>query len=234
MKNKIRLSIIVPVFNEEKTILSILQKMSVLKNDAEIEIIIINDGSTDNTQKILEKNTKLYTKLINLSKNSGKGKAVIEGLKSANFEYVVFQDADLEYDPFDLKMFLTKIEKYNADLVIGSRFIGNQRSVLNFWHMVGNKFITILFNILNNTTFSDIYCCYIVYKKNNLMVEKLKSFKWGQHAEILTFLMKNSKKIYEIGINYDARRYDEGKKIRYYHVFSVVYWILITRFKTLF
>ncbi len=234
MKNKISLSVIIPVFNEEKTILKILQKIHILKDYADIEIIIINDGSTDDTLMILENNKELYTKLISLSKNSGKGKAVIEGIKSANFEYIAFQDADLEYDPFDLKMFLTKIKEYDADLVLGSRFIGNQRSVLNFWHMVGNKFITILFNILNNTTFSDIYCCYIVYKKQNLLANKLRSFKWGQHAEILTYLVRNSNKIYEIGINYDARKYDEGKKIRYYHVFSVVYWIIITRFKTIF
>lgn len=230
----ISLSIIVPVYNEEKTIIRILEKLKILKSVCDLEIIIVNDGSSDNTKKILEDNKNLYSQAVHIGKNLGKGKAVIEGLKKSSFNYIVFQDADLEYDPEDLKMFIAKINNSNADLIMGSRFIGNERSVLNFWHMVGNKLITLIFNLLNNTTFSDIYCCYLLYKRENLNVNKLKSFKWGQQAEILTHVVKNSKKIYEIGINYDARKYEDGKKIRYYHVFSVIYWIVVTRIKTIF
>lgn len=230
----ISLSIIVPVYNEEKTIIRILEKLKILKSVCDLEIIIVNDGSSDNTKKILEDNKNLYSQTVHIDKNLGKGKAVIEGLKKSSFNYIVFQDADLEYDPEDLKMFIAKINNSNADLIMGSRFIGNERSVLNFWHMVGNKLITLIFNLLNNTTFSDIYCCYLLYKRENLNVNKLKSFKWGQQAEILTHVVKNSKKIYEIGINYDARKYEDGKKIRYYHVFSVIYWIVVTRIKTIF
>ncbi len=230
----ISLSIIVPVYNEEKTIIRILEKLKILKSVCDLEIIIVNDGSSDNTKKILEDNKNLYSQAVHIHKNLGKGKAVIEGLKKSSFNYIVFQDADLEYDPEDLKMFIAKINNSNADLIMGSRFIGNERSVLNFWHMVGNKLITLIFNLLNNTTFSDIYCCYLLYKRENLNVNKLKSFKWGQQAEILTHVVKNSKKIYEIGINYDARKYEDGKKIRYYHVFSVIYWIVVTRIKTIF
>ena len=232
MNNKITLSIIIPVFNEERTVVQLLKNVSYISKYYQTEIIVINDGSNDNTKNEILKNKKYYNKFIDLKKNKGKGKAVIEGLKSATYEYVVFQDADLEYDPKDLISFLKKISNNQADLILGSRFIGGQRSVLHFWHMLGNKFITLLFNLLNNTTFSDIYCCYMLYKRNNLNIERLKSFRWGQQAEILTYVVQKSKKIYEIGISYDARRYQDGKKIRYFHVFSVVYWIVITRMKT--
>ena len=117
---------------------------------------------------------------------------------------------------------------------MGSRFIGINRSVLNFWHMVGNKMITFLFNFLNNTTFSDIYCCYCLFERKNLQVEKLKSNGWGQQAEILTYLVKNSSKIYEVAVNYNGRTYSEGKKIRYIHAIDVIYWILITKLKVIF
>ena len=212
VNNKITLSVIIPVYNEENTIVQLLKNVSCLSSHCKIEIVVINDGSTDATEIKLKKNKNLYNKLINLKKNKGKGKAIIEGLKCASSDYIVFQDADLEYNPQDLIFFIDKIKINDADLIMGSRFIGNQRSVLHFWHMLGNKFITIIFNLLNNTTFSDIYCCYMFYKRKNLDVSELRSFRWGQHAEILSFVVKKSKKIYEIGINYDARKYQDGKK----------------------
>ena len=223
-----------PVYNEENTILESLKKIKILEPNADLEIIVINDGSTDKTKTILEKNSNLYNTLINLKNNYGKGKAVIEGLKKSKSKYIVFQDADLEYDPKDLKKFIIKVESLNADLVMGSRFIGDERSVLHFWHMLGNRIITLIFNFLNNTTFSDIYCCYMLFKKSSLNVDKLKSFKWGQQAEILTYVVNKSKKIYEIGVSYNARNYKDGKKIRYYDVFNVIYQILLTRIKVIF
>ena len=223
-----------PVYNEENTILESLRKIKFLEPNADLEIIVINDGSTDKTKTILEKNSNLYNTLINLKNNYGKGKAVIEGLKKSKSKYIVFQDADLEYDPKDLKKFIIKVENLNADLVMGSRFIGDERSVLHFWHMLGNRIITLIFNFLNNTTFSDIYCCYMLFKKSSLNVDKLKSFKWGQQAEILTYVVNKSKKIYEIGVSYNARNYKDGKKIRYYDVFNVIFQILLTRIKVIF
>ena len=234
MSEKITLSIIMPVYNEENTILESLKKIKILEPNADLEIIVINDGSTDKTKTILEKNSNLYNTLINLKNNYGKGKAVIEGLKKSKSKYIVFQDADLEYDPKDLKKFIIKVESLNADLVMGSRFIGDERSVLHFWHMLGNRIITLIFNFLNSTTFSDIYCCYMLFKKSSLNVDKLKSFKWGQQAEILTYVVNKSKKIYEIGVSYNARNYKDGKKIRYYDVFNVIYQILLTRIKVIF
>ena len=228
------LSIIIPVFNEETTILEILNRVNVLKKNCQIEVIVINDGSNDNSKKIIESNRQYYSKFIDLKKNSGKGKAVIEGIKSCTSDYILIQDADLEYNPQDIVNFIEENNKNNFDIIMGSRFIGNKRTVLHFWHMLGNKFITFLFNFLNNTTFSDIYCCYCMLKKDLINVKKLNCYGWGQQAEILTYAVNNKTKIFEIGVNYHGRNYDEGKKIRYYDVFSVIYWIIFTRIKKIF
>ena len=228
------LSIIIPVFNEETTILEILNRVNELKKNCQIEVIVINDGSNDNSKKIIENNSQCYSKFIDLEKNSGKGKAVIEGIKYCTSDYILIQDADLEYDPQDIINFIEENSENNFDIIMGSRFIGNKRTVLHFWHMLGNKFITFLFNFLNNTTFSDIYCCYCMFKKDLVNVKKLKCYGWGQQAEILTYAVNNKTKIFEIGINYHGRNYDEGKKIRYYDVFSVIYWIIFTRIRKLF
>ena len=231
---KINLSIVVPIFNEEKTVLKILTKIRELNKICDLDIIVVDDCSTDNSRNILKENKSLYSKSIFLDKNQGKGKAVIEGIKNSNGDYIVIQDADLEYDPVDLKDFISNIEKNKSDLIMGSRFIGRRRSVLHFWHMAGNKFITLLFNLLNNTTFTDIYCCYCMFKKNLIDVDNLKCKGWGQQAEILTYVVSKKSKIFEIGINYHGRTYTEGKKIRYYDVFSVIYWIVSTKIKKYF
>ena len=233
MKN-ISIGIIIPVYNEEKTLLKILKKVNELKNVCNLEIIVIDDYSTDLSKEIIINNKVLYSQSIFLKKNYGKGKAVIEGIKLCKSDFIIIQDADLEYNPDDINKFIKLLKNSNADLIMGSRFIAEQRSILHFWHMLGNKFITLLFNILNNTTFTDIYCCYCLFKKNVIDPEKLKCYGWGQQAEILTYAVKKSNKIYEIGINYDARNYDEGKKIKYYDVFSVVYFIIKTKIKSIF
>ena len=233
-KDFINLSIIIPVYNEENTLLDVLKNIKKLKNFCNLEIIVVNDGSTDKTSKVIEDNKELFTKSINLNKNLGKGKAVIEGLKNCNLDYVLVQDADLEYDPLDIKEFIFQIENFKFDIILGSRFISNNRTVLNFWHMAGNKFISLLFNIINNTTFSDIYCCYLMFKRKDIEVNNLKSFGWGQQAEILTFVTNKNSKIFEIGVRYHGRSYAEGKKIKYYDVFSVIYWILITKIRKFF
>ena len=227
-------SIIVPVFNEEKTIITVLKKINEIKKSLNLEIVIINDGSTDNSKKLIDQNIKYFDKVKHLKKNLGKGKAIIEGLKISSMDHVFFQDSDMEYDPIDLIKFIKIAENYNADLIMGSRFIASKRSVLNFWHMLGNKFITFLFNFLNNTTFTDIYCCYCFFEKKNLPISKLQSSGWGQQAEILTYLSNNSKKIIETSVSYISRKYSEGKKIRYYHIFEVIYWIVFSKMKILF
>ena len=188
------LSIIIPIYNEEKTILEILNKINELKKLCNLEIIVVNDGSIDNSTKIITKNSQLYSKFIDLKNNYGKGKAVIEGLKNCSSEYVLVQDADLEYDPNDIVSFIEENNNHNYDIIMGSRFIGNKRTVLHFWHMLGNKFITFLFNFLNNTTFSDIYCCYLMFKIELIDIKKLKCNGWGQQAEILTYAVNKKAK----------------------------------------
>ncbi len=228
------LSIIIPVYNEEKTLLNVLNKVKKLHTICDLEVIIVNDGSSDKSKEIIDNNENLFSKAIHLKKNSGKGKAVIEGIKNCNLDYILIQDADLEYDPNDIKVFLEENKRFNYDLIMGSRFIGTRRSVLHFWHMLGNKFITFLFNLLNNTTFTDIYCCYCMFRRNSINVENLKCNNWGQQAEILTYVVNKNSKIFEIGVNYHGRTYNEGKKIRYYDVFSVIYWIFATKIKKYF
>jgi len=223
-----RLSILVPVFNEENTILNILEEIKAQNFDTfEYEIIVINDGSTDNTYDLLKKNPDLYNNLVSLAVNSGKGAAVIKGLEEATGDYVIFQDADLEYNPRDYFKIISVIEKYGAEVVIGSRFLSPEYTrVHNFTHKIGNKFITTLFNILNNTTFTDIYSCYLCFKKSALDINKLKSKGWEQHAEILCNVVKKSNIYYEVPISYSGRSYEEGKKIKGRHVVKVILMII--------
>ena len=206
------ISIIIPVFNEEKTVKKILTKIYSLKSKADLEIIVVDDGSIDNTKKIIDENSNLYDKVLHLERNFGKGRAIIEGLKISTMDYVFFQDADLEYEPSDISNFIEIVRNFESDLVMGSRFTANKRSVLNFWHMLGNKFITFIFNLLNNTTFTDIYCCHCLFTRKNLNINNLKSFGWGQQAEILTYLVNSSFKIYETSVNYDGRKIFRRKK----------------------
>jgi glycosyltransferase involved in cell wall biosynthesis len=229
IKNKI--SIIIASYNEEKTIIEILNRLkNTKKNNYEYEVIVVNDGSTDNSLKLLEQNSNLYNKLINLENNKGKGFAVKEGLKIASGDYIIFQDADLEYDPNDINDFCEMYDKFDADLIIGSRVrYKNYTRSHNFFNLIGNKLITFIFNLIHNCTFTDIYSCYLSYKKNLLNPLELKTSGFEQQAEILGKLMKKTKINFEIPINYCGRDISEGKKIKFYHIFSVIYQIIKTK-----
>tara|TARA_B110000483_G_scaffold205822_1_gene249701 strand:+ start:775 stop:1479 length:705 start_codon:yes stop_codon:yes gene_type:complete len=230
-KNIILLSIIVPLYNEENTILKVLKKLSKLKETYNnIQIIVINDGSKDNSQIILDNNSWFYDELIINSTNEGKGNAVKKGLALAKGQYITFQDADLEYDPIEFIKFIKLINNFSPDLIIGSRlnFADYSRSH-NIFNKYGNQFITFIFNILYNTTFTDIYSCYACFKKNLLDNEIVKTNGFEQHAEILCKVVKNGKIFYEVPINYNGRSHEEGKKIKFYHIFSVIYQILVGR-----
>ncbi len=228
-----KFSIIVPVYNEGSTILTVLQKLNTLKEYYQnIQIIVINDGSKDNSLEILENNKSLFDTLINNSINKGKGNAVKKGLEVADGDYITFQDADLEYDPNDFKKFLNLINKVEPDLIIGSRFNYADYSRSHYFlNKIGNKLITFLFNIIYDTTFTDIYSCYACFRKDLLINENLKTDGFEQHAEILCKVVKNGKKFYEVPINYNGRSHEEGKKIKFYHIFSVIYQILVGKFK---
>ena len=227
-----KISIIVPVYNEEKTVAQVLKRLSNTKvEDVEYEIITINDGSTDGSKELLEKNKNYITTLIHNERNSGKGFSVREGLKVATGEYILFQDADLEYDPIEFKKFIKVCNDFDADVVIGSRFNYSEYTRShNILNKVGNKILTLTFNIIYNTTFTDIYSCYLCYKRKLVDPNKLKTNGFDQHAEILSEAVKKGKKYFEVPISYNGRSHEEGKKIKFYHFFSVIYRIILNRF----
>ncbi len=228
----IKLSIIIPAYNEENTIIELLQKVKEVNiKGVEFEIIVIDDYSKDNTLSLLLQNQNLYTHLIKLEKNSGKGAAVKMGLLKASGEYILFQDADLEYDPNDYVKMVEPVQKFKADVVIGSRLAASQLTrVYYFWHKLGNKFLTLIFNIINNTTFTDIYSCYLLFKADLIEPQKLVTEGWEQQAEILSKIVAKGKSFYEVPINYYGRTYEEGKKIRAHNGISVLLTIFIKKF----
>jgi glycosyltransferase involved in cell wall biosynthesis len=227
------LKILIPVYNEEKTIIKILEKISVsceqIKN---YEVIVVDDGSTDQTNNQLLSHSNLYSSLLTLPQNRGKGYAIIKGLENVNQGFVLIQDADLEYDPSEIPNLWDEIKKNSAEVLLTSRLSGSKTTRVHyFWHKVGNRIITLFFNICNNTTFTDIYSGYLIFDISKINLSKLRFFGWGQQAEILTYLVKNSTKIYETPISYYGRTYEEGKKIRFTSVFKVFMAIIITRFR---
>ncbi len=221
-----KLSVLIPVYNEEATIIPILEAIK-RNGNIECETIVIDDCSTDSSSNLLRENKHLYHKYIRLEKNSGKGAAIKEGLKSASGDYVIFQDADMEYDPAEYVKMLKPVELFQADVVMGSRFLApDYTRVAYFWHKVGNRFITFLFNVINNTTFTDIYSCYLLFKRELLIPDRLETEGWEQQAEILSRIAKKAVNIYEVPITYHGRTYEDGKKIRAHHTIAVIFAIL--------
>lgn len=231
--NKKKLTIIVPVYNEEETILETLHRIKATKDDrVNYETIVVNDGSTDNTLNLLNSNTDLYEYLINGEKNLGKGNAVRKGLEISTGDYVIFQDADLEYDPLDFKYFIDIILKFNADVIIGSRFkYSKYMRSINILNRAGNYLLTFLFNIFYNVTFTDICCCYLCFKRELLDFNSLKTNGFDQHAEILCKIIKKGKIFFEVPTNHNARTKLEGKKIRFYHIFPLILRIVVERIR---
>ncbi len=226
-----KISVIVPVFNEEKTIIQLLRKVKNQNTENfSLEVIVVNDCSTDQSGELIENNKELYSLYIELPKNIGKGGAVREALISATGEYVLFQDADLEYNPEDYKNIFAAIKEYNPDVVIGSRFLSPKYTRVHYYfHKVGNKLITFLFNVLYNTTFTDIYSCYLCFRRELIDPKKLKSNGWDQQAEILASVIKKTDIHYEVPISYSGRTFDEGKKIKGRHIFKVIIMIFKKR-----
>jgi glycosyltransferase involved in cell wall biosynthesis len=230
-----RVSIIVPVFNEEKTILQILEKVAAQRVDGvEFEVVVVDDGSRDGTAARLEERPDLYSRFVRRPHNGGKGAAVTDGLRVATGDYILFQDADLEYDPADYARLVQPALDHQADVVMGSRFLAPQYTrVFYFWHRLGNAVITQFFNMLNNTTFTDIYSCYLMFRRSLIDPEQLRTNGWEQQAEILTKAVQGSRVFYEVPISYHGRTYDEGKKIRARHAVAVLITIARQRFALL-
>jgi len=228
----ITVSILVPAYNEEATIIEILQAVHSQKVDGvTFEVIVIDDGSKDQTVELLEAHPGLYSKLIKQPCNGGKGAAVKAGLKEATGDYILFQDADLEYDPVDYKKLMLPVLRFDADVVMGSRFLAPEFTrVSYFWHKMGNYLITFVFNILNNTTFTDVYSCYLMFRRTLVEPNRLTTEGWEQQAEILSKAVGAGKSFYEVPISYQGRTYEEGKKIRAHHAVSVIWTIIRMRF----
>ncbi|MDC0216472.1 glycosyltransferase family 2 protein, partial [Candidatus Pelagibacter sp.] len=196
------------------------------------EIIIIDDGSTDGTVEILnEKLSDKVKKIIYLEKNTGKGHAIKEGLKYANGEVIIIQDADLEYDPKDYEKLVSPFHENDADVVYGSRFIDNKkRRIIYFVHTVANKLLTFIVNCLLNLNFTDVETGYKAFKTEILKEISLKEKGFGFEIEVTFKLAKKNYKFYEVGVSYSGRSYEEGKKIQKKHFFEAIYCMFKYRF----
>lgn len=233
MKKNFRLSVIIPAYNEAKTIECVLLSVRNQKIDfVEIEIVVVNDGSTDATSHILKSHPELYDKFVDLEINQGKGGAVRAGILAATGDYILFQDADLEYDPAEYSKLLFPVLQFNADLVMGSRMLAPLYTRVHyFWNKLGNNLITFIFNISFNMTFTDIYSCYLLFRRSLIDPENLLANDFSQQAEILSKCVNRGKVFYEVPISYHGRTVAEGKKIRPHHVFGVLWQIVYWRFR---
>ncbi len=228
------LSIIIPAFNEEKTIHLILNKIknTQLISGFQKEIIVVNDCSKDNTAKVLEDyitaNPDLKMRLIQHEINKGKGAAIHTGIKEAGGDYIVIQDADLEYDPEEFNLLLKPVLVDNADVVYGSRFMGSQpHRILFFWHSIGNKVLTFLSNMFTNLNLTDMETCYKLFRSGVIKNIQLQETRFGFEPEVTAKIARIPNiKIYEVGISYYGRTYEEGKKIGWRDGFRAIYCIL--------
>lgn len=231
-----KLSIIIPVYNEEKTVLPILNKVTKLEiPGVKKEILVINDGSTDATaSKLKTQNLKLKTfKIISHAKNQGKGAAVITGIKNATGEFIVIQDADLEYNPQEIKKLIKPILEGKAQVVYGTRldrlpdFKVEQRTPQSLLHYVGNKFLSLLTSVLYLQWVTDMETCYKLFPRNAVLNLQLKARGFEFEPEITAKLMKQGFKIYELPIKVFPRGYDEGKKLHTVRDGLKALWFLV-------
>ena len=229
-----KLSIVIPVYNEGNTIPLILDeiKKAILINGIEKEIIIVNDCSTDNTEKsiqdYMQDNDKLNIQYFKHKTNMGKGASLHTGISKATGEYLIIQDADLEYDPNEYNILLTPVVDGHADVVFGSRFMGgNAHRILFFWHSIGNKFLTFISNMLTNLNLTDMETCYKLFPARVIQGIKLKEKRFGFEPEVTAKISRVPKiRIYEVGISYYGRTFEEGKKIRWKDGVWAIYCIL--------
>ncbi|MFC1478152.1 glycosyltransferase family 2 protein [Candidatus Margulisiibacteriota bacterium] len=230
-----KISIIIPVYNEEKTIETVIDKVFSAKVfNLEKEIIVIDDYSSDNSRQVLEKIQGKYNLIINKhEKNMGKGAALRTGFSCASGDIVLVQDADLEYSPDEYEKVIGPFFKHQADVVYGSRFSGGEaHRVLYFWHYIGNKFLTLLSNMFTNLNLTDMETCYKAFKKDIIDNVKIQQNRFGFEPEITAKISRiKDIKIFEVGISYSGRSYAEGKKIGWKDGINAIYCIFKYGFK---
>jgi len=221
----LRASVVIPCFNERDTVLELIDRVKAAPVDK--EIIVVDDCSTDGTRALLQKRVEEHGDIVLelLARNGGKGAAVQAGLKRATGDVIIIQDADLEYDPADYPVLLRPIQTGRARVVYGSRFIGEHRAMY-FWHSLGNKFLTLVCNVLFDTTLTDMETCYKVFTIDIARQLKLREPRWGFDPEITARILKMGNRIYEVPISYAGREFNEGKKISWTDGFVVLLTLL--------
>jgi glycosyltransferase involved in cell wall biosynthesis len=220
-----KLSVIVPVFDERNTVVEIVRRMRAVDLPVDLEIVIVDDGSTDGTRDVLRQLADSTVRVINHDVNRGKGSAIRTGLEHVTGDLVLVQDADLEYDPEDWTKLLAPILRGKARVVYGSRFTGERRNML-FLHWVGNRFLSLVTNVLYNTTLSDMETCYKLFDRRLLDGITLRAERFEFEPEVTAKVLRQGVRIYEVPISYTGREFDEGKKITWRDGF-VALWTLV-------
>jgi glycosyltransferase involved in cell wall biosynthesis len=227
-----KLSVIVPVFNERNTVVEVLRRMRTIElpDGIEREIIVVDDGSADGTRDVLRQLGDSTVRIVMHDRNRGKGAAVRTGFAHATGEYVLIQDADLEYDPEDWPKLLHPVLRGRARVVYGSRFTGERRNML-LLHWIGNRFLSMVTNVLFNTTLSDMETCYKLIERDLVSGLRLHSDSFDIEPEITAKILKRGIRIYEVPISYSGREFDEGKKLTWRDGLSALRTLVVYRFR---
>jgi glycosyltransferase involved in cell wall biosynthesis len=225
------LSVVIPVYNERDTLLELLRRVVAAPLEIDRELILVDDASTDGTRELYpslaERLPNVNLRLFQQAVNQGKGAAIRRGLAETRGDIVIVQDADLEYDPRDYAKLLRPILDGRADVVYGSRFVGgDEHRVLYFWHYLGNKFLTLCSNVFTNLNLTDMETCYKVFRAEVLRNMRLRSNRFGIEPELTAKVARGGWRIYEVGISYSGRSYEEGKKITWKDGLKALYSIV--------